>query len=151
MPLEERVGLHIKRAEQELMAAKSAVLRPLGLTVPQYSALLLLAQNAGMSAAALARVCLVTPQTMATVLANLEAKGLVGRQPHQWHRNVMELQLTDPGQQLLARADAEASAIEQGIAAEFSPTERAQLIAMLERVSGHLQGLRDEDKPAVRT
>lgn len=148
MPLEERVGLHLKRAEQELMAAKSTALRPLGLTVPQYSALLLLARNPGMSAAALARGCLVTPQTMATVLANLESKGLVSRQPHRWHRSVTELQLTDEGQRLLVRADAEASAIEQGIAAEFSTTEQAQLIAMLERVSRHLQGQRD-DKPTV--
>lgn len=149
MPIEERVGLHVKRVEQELMAAKSAVLRPLGLTVPQYSALLLLSQNAGMSAAALARACLVTPQTIATVLANLEAKGLVGRQQHRWHRNVRELQLTHEGQQLLARADAQASAIEQGIAAEFSTAERAQLIAMLDRASRHLTSLGEEDRPAI--
>ncbi len=151
MPLEERVGLHVKRAEQELMAAKSAVLRPLGLTVPQYSALLLLAQNAGMSAAALARACLVTPQTMATVLANLETKSLIERQAHPWHRNVIELKLTDKGQQLLGRADASASAIERDIAAQFSTAERTQLIAMLGRMSNHLNTISDKNEPALKT
>lgn len=149
MPIEERIGMHVKRVEQELMAAKSAVLRPLGLTVPQYAALLLLAQNAGMSAAALARACLVTPQTIATILGNLEAKGLIGRQPHQWHRNVTELQLTDHGQQLLDRADAQASPIERRIAAEFSATERAQLIAMLARISHQLNDVDEKHEPAV--
>lgn len=151
MPIEERVGLHIKRVEQVLMAAKSAVLRPLGLTVPQYSALLLLSQNAGMSAAALARACLVSPQTIATVLGNLEGKSLVERRSHRWHRNVLELQLTDEGQRLLARADAEASAIEQNIAEEFSTAERAQLVSMLDRASRRLQDLdvREAGEPAT--
>ena len=149
MPIDERVGLHVKRVEQELMAAKSGVLRPLGLTVPQYAALLLLGSNPGMSAAALARACLVTPQTMATVLANLEAKGLVERQLHRWHGNVIELQLTDDGQELLARADAKASAIERNIAAEFSTAERAQLIEMLQRVSHQLNELSRASKATV--
>lgn len=141
--------MHVKRVEQALMAAKNAVLRPLGLTVPQYSALLLLAQNPGISAAALARACLVTPQTMATVLANLEAKNLVERRPHRWHGNVMELRLTGEGQGLLALADAEASAIERVIAAEFSTAERTKLIAMLGRVSRQLEDLSGRDEPAV--
>ena len=87
MPLEQRIGLHIKRTEQELIAAKTAALRPYGLTVPQYSALMFIAVQPGISAAALARECLVTPQTMATVLTNLDHKQLITRQPHPWHRN----------------------------------------------------------------
>lgn len=151
MPIEERVGLHVKRVEQELMAAKNEVLRPLGLTVPQYAALLLLAENPGMSAAALARGCLVTPQTMATVLGNLETKSLVRRHPHRWHRNVMEVQLTDDGKALLDRADTAATAIERGIAANFSATERAELIAMLARVSDHLNKTGDQQTAPAST
>jgi DNA-binding MarR family transcriptional regulator len=138
MPVTERLGLHIKRVEQELMAAKNAALRPLGLTVPQYAALLMLGDEPGLSAAALARACLVTPQTIATVLANLDAKGLVVRRPHPWHRKVVELHLTDDGRRLLARADTEAVAIERRLADGFSPDERALLIDLLARASGQL-------------
>jgi len=141
MPIEERLGMHVKRVEQQLMAAKNAALRPLGLTVPQYAALLLLSLNPGMSAAALARSCLVTPQTMATVLSNLETKGMVVRQPHSWHGNVIEHLLTESGQEVLALADSEASAIERVIADEFSAAEREQLVAMLDRVSGRLSAI----------
>lgn len=49
MPAEERLGLDIKRAEQALIAAKQAAVRPAGLTVPQYAALLALAASPGIS------------------------------------------------------------------------------------------------------
>lgn len=84
---------------------------------------------------------------MSTVLDNLEAKRLVERRPHRWHRNVMELGVTDEGLRLLGRADSEASAIEQRIAAEFTTAERNQLIAMLERVSRRLKGADEDDEP----
>ncbi|MFF4158791.1 MarR family winged helix-turn-helix transcriptional regulator [Streptomyces sp. NPDC001678] len=138
MPVTERLGLHIKRVEQELMAAKHAALRPLGLTVPQYAALYMLDEQPGLSAAALARACLVTPQTIATVLSNLESKGLITRQPHPWHRKVTEVRLTDDGRRLLGQADAEAVAIERRIADGFSAEERALLIGLLARASSRL-------------
>lgn len=141
MPIDERLGMYIKRVEQQLTAAKHAGLRPFGLTVPQYAALVHLSLNPGMSAAALARSCLVTPQTMATVVSNLENKGLVERQPHRWHGNLIEHQLTGAGRQVLAPADAAASAIERAIAAEFRPDERKQLVAMLARVSRVLDAI----------
>ncbi|MGW4163307.1 MarR family winged helix-turn-helix transcriptional regulator [Streptomyces sp. NPDC004788] len=138
MPVTERLGLHIKRVEQELMAAKHAALRPLGLTVPQYAALYTLDEHPGLSAAALARACLVTPQTIATVLANLEAKALITRRPHPWHRKVTEVHLTDDGRRLLAQADAKAVAIERHIADGFSAEERALLVDLLARASSRL-------------
>jgi DNA-binding MarR family transcriptional regulator len=140
MPPHERLGLHIKRVEQELMATKHAALRPLGLTVPQYGVLYTLAEHPGISAAALARACLVTPQTIATVLTNLQAKALITRRPHPWHRKVSEVQLTDQGHHLLSQADAEAVAIERELADGYTPEERAQLIELLARASSRLAG-----------
>jgi DNA-binding MarR family transcriptional regulator len=140
LPPSDRLGLHLKRVEQELMAAKHAALRPLGLTVPQYVALYAVGEQPGISAAALARACLVTPQTIATVLANLEAKTLITRRPHPWHHNVAEVQLTDDGRRLLEQADAEVVAIEQGLAGAYSSKERALLIELLARASSRLSG-----------
>ncbi|MFC8451605.1 MarR family winged helix-turn-helix transcriptional regulator [Kitasatospora sp. NPDC057223] len=135
MPADERLGYHVKRVEQELMALKHAALKPSGLTVPQYSALLLLDGQAGISGAALARGCMVTPQTMSTILTNLETKGLVERTSHPWHRNVLETRLTEEGKKTLDLADAAATAIEQQLVAEFDEAERAQLVALLARCS----------------
>jgi DNA-binding MarR family transcriptional regulator len=133
MPAEERVGYHVKRVEQELMALKHAGLKPTGLTVPQYTALAILSQNPGASAAALARLSLVTPQTMATILANLEAKGLITRSPDPYHLNVRHIELTDTGAATLDKADQAAVAIERRLGAAFTDDERETLIALLAR------------------
>ncbi|MET7331263.1 MarR family transcriptional regulator [Nonomuraea sp. NPDC005650] len=133
MPVDERLGLDIKRAEQTLIAAKQAAVRPAGLTVPQYATLLALVGNPGISGAALARACLVTPQAMTVVLKNLEERGFVERSSHPWHRNVLETRLTEAGHAALTAADERATVIERAIASEFSAEEREQLRSLLAR------------------
>ncbi|MFE9426520.1 MarR family winged helix-turn-helix transcriptional regulator [Kitasatospora sp. NPDC006697] len=133
MPLSERLGVDIHRAELELMAAKRAAVEPAGLTVPQYAALFTIAENAGISGAALARSCQVTPQAMAVVLRHLTERGLVERAPHRWHGNVLETRLTEAGRTALALADERAGEIERAMAEELDEAERAQLRALLGR------------------
>lgn len=133
MPLSERLGSHLKRADQALNATKAAVLKPAGVTAPQYSALLHLSLNPGISAAALARLCGVTPPTMNTVLNNLQDRALIDRTPHEWHRNVLETRLTDEGRAVMADADTRAVRVERALAAEFTDEERAALVALLGR------------------
>jgi DNA-binding MarR family transcriptional regulator len=131
--LDTRLGASIKRAEQALMAAKSAALAPYGVTVPQYSALLLLAYTPEASAAQLSRACAVTPQSMATVVENLEAKGLVTREPSPLHRRVMAVRLTDAGRALVTEADRAAKAIENSLLAAFTNHESEELRTLLGR------------------
>ncbi|MGP3999553.1 MarR family winged helix-turn-helix transcriptional regulator [Streptomyces sp. 8N706] len=142
MPASERLGSYIKRAEQALNATKHAALKPSGLTVPQYAALLFLSENPGISAAALARACAVTPPTMNTVLRNLQERGLVERTPHAWHGNVLETRLTDEGRAVMADADARAVRVERALAAEFTDEERESLIALLGRCVSVLEAVR---------
>lgn len=113
MTADERLGADIKRAEQALMTAKSAALKGADLTVAQYAALFALADNPGISGAALARACLVTPQAMAAVLKHLEERGLVARSAHRWHQKMLETRLTEAGREALQLADEQAVRIEQ--------------------------------------
>ncbi|MGV9532697.1 MarR family winged helix-turn-helix transcriptional regulator [Streptosporangium sandarakinum] len=149
MPVPERLGSHLKRAEQALSAAKQSALKPAHLTVSQYAALLHLSRNPGISAAALARACAVTPPTMNTVLKNLQENGLIERTPHEWHRNILETRLTEKGERVLADGDARAVRVERGLAAEFSPEERETLVALLGRCIEFLQSARS-DQPGER-
>lgn len=144
MPAEERLGSHIKRAEQALQATKTAVLKPAGVTVPQYAALLVLSDNPGISAAALARQCGVTPPTMNTVLANLRDRGLIERTQHAWHKNVLETRLTDEGAQVLREADRAGTRVERAVAAEFTPTEFATLVDLLARATAVYEAQRPD-------
>ncbi|WP_336087690.1 MarR family winged helix-turn-helix transcriptional regulator [Nocardia sp. SSK8] len=142
MPAADRLGSYLKRAEQALMATKTAALKPAGLTVPQYSALLNLAENPGISAAALARLVGVTPPTMNTVLTNLQDRGLVERTPHEWHRNILETRLTDAGRELTAAADVRAIAVERTLAQRFTDEELTSLTALLVRAAEALDEIR---------
>ncbi|WP_037836894.1 MarR family winged helix-turn-helix transcriptional regulator [Streptomyces sp. NRRL S-244] len=142
MPPEERIGSHVKRAEQALLAAKNAALKPAGVTVPQYAALLWLSEKPGISAAALARLCGVTPPTMNTVLKNLQERALIERTPHEWHRNVLETRLTEEGRAAMELADAGAVRVERALAAAFSAEEREQLISLLGRCAEVLDAQR---------
>ncbi len=134
-----RPGHVIKRAEQALMSAKGAVLREFELTVPQYSGLLVLSYLPGASGAQLARICAVTPQTMATVLSNLEVKGLISRSPSSVHQKVFVTKLTRSGSALLKRADVKAHAVEERLSAAFTDDERRTLTELLERAIKVLQ------------
>ncbi|MEV7180572.1 MarR family transcriptional regulator [Kitasatospora sp. NPDC093679] len=138
MPIDQRLGHHIKRAEQELIAAKHAALRPFKLSTPQYTVLLVLSEEPGLSGAALARRCLVTPQTMSSVLGTLEGRGLVERKPHPIHQHILEARLTRSGRTLLAKADRAAMAVEQALDAEFDAEERERLLALLGRATAAL-------------
>lgn len=128
---DERLGLDIKRAEQMLMAAKTAALREHGLTVAQYAALYTLSENPGISGAGLARACLVTPQAAAAVLKALEARSLIARSRNEWNLNVRESALTDAGRTLLTAADETAVQIERRMYDALNVRERAQLKRLL--------------------
>lgn len=131
--LERRVGTRLKRAEQALIAEKTRVLKPFEITVPQYAALLYLRHVATASAAQLARASGVSPQTMATILTNLEHKGLVERTTSPLHQKVLETRLTDTGREVVSKADAAARSVEDRILASFSAEEVSTLKALLDR------------------
>ncbi|MBA8952739.1 MarR family winged helix-turn-helix transcriptional regulator [Actinomadura namibiensis] len=128
-----RPGTSVKRAEQALIAKKTQVLRPFELTVPQYVAMYALSITPGISGARLARYCAVTPQSMTTVLKTLEARGLVERRPSPDHSQVLITRLTPAGQELLARADEAAVAVERRLADAYSPDELERLHELLDR------------------
>ncbi|MFF4474410.1 MarR family winged helix-turn-helix transcriptional regulator [Streptomyces sp. NPDC001599] len=133
--MERRIGDHIKRVEQELTSTKHAALRPLKVNVPQYTVLRALQQEPGLSGAALARRSMVTPQTMSSVLSNLEGRGLVERQPHPIHQHILEARLTRSGHALVRRADEVVRDIEDLLASRLGEDEAAGLLAQLERCS----------------
>jgi DNA-binding MarR family transcriptional regulator len=131
--VEWRPGTHIKRAEQALIAEKTRVLRPYGVTVPQYAAMYALSLAPGISGARLARFCSVTAQSMATVLKTLEARGLVERHPSPDHAQVLVTRLTRHGGTVLRKADAAATAVERRLVDALDAGERDQLRDLLER------------------
>jgi DNA-binding MarR family transcriptional regulator len=130
---EQSLGMVLKRAEQSLLRAKSAALKPVGLSLAQYVALAELDERPGSTGSDLARACLVTPQAMMVVLKALEEQGLVVRSPHERHRNVLEVHLTEPGREALHTARAHVGPVEQRFLTAMSPDEQNTLRELLLR------------------
>ena len=102
---------------------------------------MMLSVSDGMSAAQLARECMVTPQTMATVLTNLEKAGLVVREPSELHQKVVVNRATRAGRTVARKADKAALHVEGALSAEFTPDELAQFEEYLERAIALLGSL----------
>jgi DNA-binding MarR family transcriptional regulator len=134
-PIENDLCIRIRRSEQALMAHHEAVLRAYGLTMTQYTVLLVLSREGGMSGAQLARSCGVTQQSMSSVLANMETKELIRRETSPVHAKVQIATLTDAGQALLDRAYQEVAILERALTDAFTPAEHAALCELLERAT----------------
>jgi DNA-binding MarR family transcriptional regulator len=131
--VEQRLGHKVKSLEQELSGAKDAVLRPMGVTVPQYTALLVISDEPGISGAELARRCLVTPQTMTTVLGNLTLKGFIERRSVPGQGRAMETTITASGKRMLAKADKEVLAVEATLAKALPAKDQATFSKLLDQ------------------
>jgi DNA-binding MarR family transcriptional regulator len=130
---EPRLGMLVKRAEQAMLRSKSAALKLVGLTPGQYVALVELDQQPGVTAATLARACLVTPQAMMILLKTMEQQGLISRLSHPRHPNVLELHMTDVGREALQAGRERVHPIEQRVFDAFSAKDLAVLRGLLSR------------------
>ncbi|MFF1299364.1 MULTISPECIES: MarR family transcriptional regulator [unclassified Streptomyces] len=131
----ERVTWALRRAEWAVQARKDQRLRPLGIAAAQYTLLMNIHSDPGLTGAELARRLNVTPQAVASQVARLEERGHLERRPHPRHRHVQELHLTDAGLDSLRDADAVIMGIEQLIAAKLGPRKTAQLRTLLDEVA----------------
>ena len=130
---EPRLGMLVKRAEQAMIRSKSAALKLVGLTPAQYVALVELEQQPGITAASLARACLVTPQAMMILLKSMDQQGLITRSAHPRHANVLELHMTDVGREALREAKEQVDPIEQRVFGAYSAKDLASFREFLSR------------------
>jgi DNA-binding MarR family transcriptional regulator len=141
---QERLGMLVKRAEQAMVRAKSAVLKSVGLTPSQYVALFELDQQSGITAATLARACLVTPQAMMILLKTMEHQGLITRLSHPRHPSVLELHMTEVGREALHSARERVDPIERRVFGAFPPKD---MVAFREFLSRFIAAFEDEVTP----
>ena len=110
--------------------------------MPERSALSRLARGGPMTATALARQEQISPQSIGATLATLEHRGLVERQPDPNDGRRITLSLTAAGlASVQAKREARDAQLTQALESDFTPEERAQLLAitpLLERLAERL-------------
>ncbi|MDX6280130.1 MAG: hypothetical protein QOH03_1201 [Kribbellaceae bacterium] len=130
-PLDEAVGYVLKRAATALRTAMDAALRPLDLTVPQYSCLEVLSQQPGLSNAELARAVFVTRQSMNLVLRGLQDRGLITRPTTAPHGRALPTELTPAGRKQLKAASTAVRKVEAAMLAPFTQPQQKHLLTDL--------------------
>jgi DNA-binding MarR family transcriptional regulator len=113
-------------------------LASLGVTPPQFLVLTMLDSYPGTSGADIARLALLTPQTVHGIVGNLERAGLIARTPHPIHGRVQMIAVTETGRRLLARCKERAVKADAELTAGISPQEeiviRRWLVGLAKRV-----------------
>ncbi len=129
--LQTSLGYLLKEASSALRLAMDEVLRPLGMNVPRYSCLELLAQRPGMSNSDLARGAFVTRQSMNVLLQALELEGYVSRPTQAPVGKVLPTRLTPRGRRSLAKATVAVRSVEVRMLAGLTPSDEAAALRIL--------------------
>jgi DNA-binding MarR family transcriptional regulator len=117
------LGYLLRQAAGAYRLRMERVLADIQVTPPQFSVLTMLAAYPGRSNADLARLALLTPQTVSVIIANLERMGAIVRRPHEIHGRIQHIDLSPKGKALLAECRARAHAVEHELTARLPPAE----------------------------
>lgn len=132
----------IGRVDQGVRREMRRRLEPFGLSVPEYTALSILAAVPGLSNAQLARRSLITPPAMLEVLASLERRGLVERHADPQHARIRRAKLTAEGTRTLTAGSREIDRLSEQLLAAIADDERdvvrRGLVAVMDRLSAGL-------------
>jgi DNA-binding MarR family transcriptional regulator len=129
----QRLTYLVKRLEMAERARMEDLLRPLGVTLHQYTALSILERREGLSSAQLARRHFVSPQAMNQMIAVMERDGLIERRPDATNRKILRAWLTTHGKQVLRSCHLLVDELEERMLATLTPEQASAFRFALER------------------
>jgi DNA-binding MarR family transcriptional regulator len=134
-PLEQIFGYQLRRAYSYLYRTFIAEFRELQLAPGQYSALLLIGLNPGLSQVDLAEATGLDGSTIVPITDRFERLGWIRRTRRRYDRRLYALRITPLGEETLDKARPLIAARQRRLASILSPDERRNLIDVLSRIS----------------
>ena len=128
----------LRQAQGATRLAMERSLAELGVTSPQFVVLTMLKAYPGLSGADLARVAMLTPQTVGVIIRNLERDGAIRKTPHPVHGRMLQWKVTPRGATLLAKCRRHAQAIERRLVAGLSASAQRRIRRWLARIAADL-------------
>src|SRR6266702_2932254 len=129
----------LRQAQAASRLTLERALAELGVTPPQFVVLTMLKAYPGLSGADLARVALLTPQTVGVIIRNLERDGAIRKTPHPVYGRVLQWQLTGHGATLLGQCRRHATLLERRLAAGLTAKEQSTVRRWLSKIAAELQ------------
>src|ERR1700754_120597 len=111
------LGYLLRQAHAAVRLKMERALADLGVTTPQFAVLTMLNAYPGLSGADVARVALLTPQTVGVIIGNLERDGAIQKTPHPVHGRMLQWTLTRRGAALLGKCRNRVNAVERRLVA----------------------------------
>lgn len=130
--LDAQLCFRLYAASRGLTRCYQPLLDALGLTYPQYLAMLVLWEQDGLTVSELSDKLKLDPSTMTPLLKRLESAGWITRQRRKQNEREVEIALTEAGRGLRERASAVPPAIMA--ATGLSLSEAENLRALLEKL-----------------
>jgi DNA-binding MarR family transcriptional regulator len=129
----------LRQAQAATRLAMERRLASLGATTPQFVVLTMLKAYPGLSGADLARVALLTPQTVGVIIRNLERDGAIRKTAHPVHGRVLQWTLTGRGIVLLDKCRRHAQALERRLSAGLGANTERVVRRWLSKIATDLQ------------
>ena len=129
----------LRQAQAATRLSMERSLARLGVTPPQFVVLTMLRAYPGLSGADLARVALLTPQTVGVIIRNLERDRAIAKTPHPLHGRALQWTLTRRGERLLENCRGHALALERRLAAGLNAKSQAMVRRWLSKIAIDLQ------------
>lgn len=136
--LYQRPGFLLRRTHQISAAVFESACAGVGLTPAQYGVLTVLGAEPGLDQTRLARALAFDKVTVMRVLKGLEERQLVLRVRSSVSRRQMTVSLTAQGRELLEAAREPAERAYQRLLSPLTPTQRRQLIELLQTLTDSL-------------
>jgi DNA-binding MarR family transcriptional regulator len=131
--LHRRPGFMIRRAHQIAVSLFLEETGALGITNRQYGILVALKHRPGIDQISVARLLGLDRSTTGMVIKTLETAGLIERTVGARDRRRSHLALTRAGERMLDRLAEPAQQARSRVLSCFTPAERAQFLALLEK------------------
>lgn len=125
------LGYNMKRAFNFIQADLAQVLKPHGLRMVTFSALVLIVDNPGMRQSQLADALAIERPNLVVILDELERRDLISRDRVPTDRRAHSLKATPTGQRLYDKALRDVKNHEDRAMAKIGPEDRARLIAAM--------------------
>jgi len=129
----------LRQAQAASRLTLERALADLGVTPPQFAVLTMLRAYPGLSGADLARVALLTPQTVGVIVRNLERSRAIRKTPHPVHGRVLQWTLTRRGGTLLDKCRRHVKALERRLMAGLSAKAQVTIRRWLSKIAADLQ------------
>jgi len=129
----------LRQAQAAARLTLERALADLGVTPPQFAVLTMLKAYPGLSGADLARVALLTPQTVGVIIRNLERDGAIRKTAHPVYGRVLQWTLTRRGGTLLGKCRRRAMALERRLLTGLGARTQFAVRRWLSKIAADLQ------------